>query len=74
MVNIRQAKPSMQKCPPHSFATVNWRARLASNNKLVEDTKIKFGATEEIQIGNYQAVRCLDLTLAQMRPGDTFRI
>ena len=48
MVNIRQAKPSMQKCPPHSFATVNWRARLASNNKLVEDTKIKFGATEEI--------------------------
>jgi hypothetical protein len=66
MVPIKEGKASVSKCKPGHFAMVHWTAKLASNNKLVEDTKKKFGANqpEEILVGARHTVRCLDLTLA----------
>ena len=76
MVPVKKADESVEKCGPNQSAVVHWTAKLATTGKLVEDTKTKFGedAPEEIWIGHRQTVRCLDLTLAQMRPGDIYHV
>jgi len=43
MVPVKEGKASTATCAPGNRAMVHWTAKLASNNKLVEDTKRKFG-------------------------------
>jgi len=74
MVPFKVVKASLQKCKPDQFALVHWTAKLAKTNKLVEDTKKTYGKEnpKEIWIGHRSIVRCLELTVAQMKPGDVF--
>ena len=64
------------KCKPHDFTRAHWTAKLSESGELVEDTREKFGNENprQFKIGDYQATRCLDLVLPQMRVGDKLQV
>ena len=64
------------KCTPYQYARVHWTAEITDSGKLVQDTRQKFGEDKpvEFQVSKHELVRCFDLALPQMRPGEKMKI
>lgn len=65
-----------QTCLPDDYATIHWTARVQATNTLVEDSRRYFGVNHPkvFLIGHYDRIRCFDLIVAQMKPGESAKI